>query len=115
MSGRVLRLDPIACDGHGICAELLPERIGLDDWGFPVIAPGPVPPELVPAARRAVAALALPDDARPTRRRNRHRGRSLKRPFLRCGFYCRRRRRCRRRCRARRGPAPACGAAGSTT
>jgi ferredoxin len=27
------RVDPIACDGHGLCAELLPEHIRLDDWG----------------------------------------------------------------------------------
>ena len=25
-----LLLDPIACDGHGLCAELLPERVTLD-------------------------------------------------------------------------------------
>ena len=33
-----LRVDPIACDGHGLCAELFPERIRLDDWGFPILA-----------------------------------------------------------------------------
>lgn len=32
-----LRLDPIACDGHGNCHELLPELIGLDRWGYPVV------------------------------------------------------------------------------
>jgi len=26
-----LRVDPIACTGHGLCAELFPERIWLDD------------------------------------------------------------------------------------
>ena len=30
-----LRLDPIACEGHGLCSELFPERITLDDWGYP--------------------------------------------------------------------------------
>ena len=30
-----LRVDPIACDGRGLCAETLPEMITLDDWGFP--------------------------------------------------------------------------------
>jgi ferredoxin len=57
-----LRLDPIACSGHGLCAELLPERIGLDDWGYPVIEPGELTPELIEHARRAAAscpALAL--------------------------------------------------------
>jgi ferredoxin len=32
-----LRIDPIACDGHGLCAELFPEGIRLDDWGFPIV------------------------------------------------------------------------------
>jgi ferredoxin len=48
-----LRLDPTACTGHGVCADLLPERIQLDEWGFPVIEPD-VPPGLTGAARRAV-------------------------------------------------------------
>ena len=50
----VLRLDPIRCDGYGMCAELLPELITLDDWGYPVIAAGPVPDRLLDYARRAV-------------------------------------------------------------
>ena len=49
-----LVLDPIACDGHGICAELFPEWIQLDDWGYPIVAPGSVPPQLIDDARRAV-------------------------------------------------------------
>ena len=55
---RVVRLevDWTACKGHGICAELLPERITLDDWGYPVVDPRPVPPELQAHARRAVDA-----------------------------------------------------------
>jgi len=36
MSHRV-RVNPIACEAHGMCAELLPERITLDEWGYPVI------------------------------------------------------------------------------
>ena len=32
-----LRLDPTLCDGAGYCAELLPELITLDDWGFPIV------------------------------------------------------------------------------
>jgi len=53
---RTLRVNPIACDGSGLCAELLPERIRLDDWGYPIVEPGPLPPELVRHAERAVAA-----------------------------------------------------------
>lgn len=56
MSGMRLRLNPIACDGHGMCAELLPEWIRLDDWGYPILAPGPLPAALVEHARRAVQA-----------------------------------------------------------
>lgn len=49
-------IDVIGCDGHGVCAELLPELIDTDDWGFPMVRRGPVPPELMPEARRAVSA-----------------------------------------------------------
>lgn len=52
---RALRVDPIACTGHGLCADLLPERIELDEWGFPVIL-GDVPAGLAAHARRAVRA-----------------------------------------------------------
>ncbi len=51
---RSLRLDPIACDGHALCAELLPEWIRLDDWGFPIVDPRPLPGRLEPHARLAV-------------------------------------------------------------
>jgi ferredoxin len=50
-----LVLDPIACTGHGMCAELLPERIVLDDWGYPMIDPS-VPASLHEHAVRAVKA-----------------------------------------------------------
>jgi ferredoxin len=62
MVARRLVLDPIACDGHGSCAELFPELIRLDDWGYPMITPGPIPPDLLAQARWAVSncpALAL--------------------------------------------------------
>ncbi|GEM_PF-779872 len=49
-----LRVDPIACDAFGYCVELLPEIVGLDEWGFPVLDDGPVPAYLVELARRAV-------------------------------------------------------------
>ena len=49
-------IDRIRCDGHGLCAELLPERISLDDWGYPIVKPGAVAPGLVEHARRAVDA-----------------------------------------------------------
>jgi ferredoxin len=51
-----MSIDRMLCDGHGLCAELLPELIRLDDWGYPIIESRPIPEELVPHARRAVAA-----------------------------------------------------------
>jgi ferredoxin len=51
-----VRVNPIACKAHGLCAELLPEMISLDDWGYPIVDPRPVPPHLVDYARRAAAA-----------------------------------------------------------
>jgi ferredoxin len=50
-----LVVDRIACDGFGMCAELLPELIELDDWGYPIVAAGGVPFKLLDHARRAVA------------------------------------------------------------
>ncbi len=52
MSAR-LRVNPIMCEAHGLCAELLPELIRLDDWGYPILDPPEVPPELLDLARRA--------------------------------------------------------------
>ena len=49
-----LVVDRIKCDGRGLCAELLPELIRLDDWGYPILALGPVPAHLLPLAERAV-------------------------------------------------------------
>jgi ferredoxin len=64
-----LRVDPIACSGHSLCAELFPEWIELDDWGYPIIDRGPIPEELLQHARRAAdacpkLALAIRGDAR---------------------------------------------------
>ena len=30
-----VRVDPVACEAYGYCAELLPERVTLDEWGIP--------------------------------------------------------------------------------
>jgi ferredoxin len=51
-----LRVNPIACDAHGLCAELLPELIRLDDWGYPIIEQADVPADLLDLAYRAVNA-----------------------------------------------------------
>lgn len=49
-------MNPIACDAHGLCAELLPELITLDEWGYPVLKRGEVPAELRSLAQKAVSA-----------------------------------------------------------
>jgi ferredoxin len=62
-----LRVNPITCQAHGVCAELVPELISLDEWGYPLLDPEPVPDDLMVHARRAVAdcptlALMLTED-----------------------------------------------------
>jgi ferredoxin len=49
-----LRVNPIACTGHGLCAELLPEIIELDPWGYPILSSSAVPEGLMEHAKRAV-------------------------------------------------------------
>ena len=31
-----VRIDRVACSGHGVCHALDPERIALDEWGYPI-------------------------------------------------------------------------------
>jgi ferredoxin len=50
-----LEIDWTRCDGHGLCARLLPERLGLDEHGFPIVLGRDIDRELLPHARRAVA------------------------------------------------------------
>ena len=54
MSTRIV-INPVTCDGHGLCAEMLPELIGLDDWGYPIVRSAEVPPDLEGVARQARA------------------------------------------------------------
>ncbi len=48
-----LKVDMIACGGRGLCAEVLPELLTPDDWGFPIIA-RELPPGLADQAAEAV-------------------------------------------------------------
>jgi ferredoxin len=49
-----LAVDPVRCDGRGLCAEVLPELISLDDWGFPIVSKEPLERELEREAGEAV-------------------------------------------------------------
>ena len=51
-----LRLNPIACEAHGMCAELLPERITLDEWGYPLLDGEPIARSELEHAHRAAQA-----------------------------------------------------------
>jgi ferredoxin len=48
-----IEVDRIGCDGAGVCAELLPEHISLDEWGYPIVENPDVPANR--HARRAAA------------------------------------------------------------
>lgn len=49
-----LRVDWIRCDGYGLCGDLLPDLIDLDEWRYPILRPGPVDGALLHGAQRAV-------------------------------------------------------------
>ena len=51
-----LRVNPLRCDAAGYCAEVLPELITLDEWGFPILSDTKVPGSLASHARRAADA-----------------------------------------------------------
>jgi ferredoxin len=55
VTARRLRVNPIGCRAYGLCAELLPELVDLDEWGYPLLA-DTVPVPLLDRAREAVAA-----------------------------------------------------------
>ena len=49
-----LRIDWIRCDGYGLCGDLLPDVIDLDDWRYPILPPGPIDRSLLDDVQRAV-------------------------------------------------------------
>lgn len=51
-----VRVNPIACEAHGMCAELLPERVTLDEWGYPIIDVSPLDSRELEHAIRAARA-----------------------------------------------------------
>ena len=48
------RIDWIRCDGYGVCGDLAPNLIDLDDWRYPILPRGPLDPGELDDARRAV-------------------------------------------------------------
>ncbi len=51
-----LRVNPVACDGVGICAHLAPGLITVDLWGYPIVNPEPLDDRTRRQARAAAAA-----------------------------------------------------------
>lgn len=54
--GERLVVDPIACDGVGLCVHLAPELVRLDRWGFPIVREGELTDRAANRARAAVRA-----------------------------------------------------------
>lgn len=54
-----LVIDRTTCDGRGLCAELFPERIALDPWGYPIMDGNDIPRAQLEHARRAVRSCPL--------------------------------------------------------
>ena len=50
---RQLRVDWPACRARGLCHEVLPDLVDLDEWGYPIVR-GPVTDDLLADAREAV-------------------------------------------------------------
>jgi ferredoxin len=49
-----LRVDWIRCDGYGLCGDLAPDVIELDEWRYPIVDPAGVPDRLLNDAQRAI-------------------------------------------------------------
>ena len=56
LTGLKLRVDWPQCKAHGLCADLAPGVIHLDEWGYPFIDSGPLVAGDVAAVRKAVTA-----------------------------------------------------------
>lgn len=54
-AGMRSRVNPLDCVAHGICVQLLPEWISIEEWGYPVVNDPELPPEVVEGVRRAAS------------------------------------------------------------
>ena len=50
-----LLVNPVACDGIGMCTQLAPDLVTTDSWGFPVVLQGDLSDDEIRQAERAVA------------------------------------------------------------
>jgi ferredoxin len=50
-----LLVNPVACDGIGMCTQLAPDVVTTDSWGFPVVLRGDLSDDEIRQAERAVA------------------------------------------------------------
>jgi ferredoxin len=48
-----LVLDPIKCDGRGMCHDAAPDLVALDEWGYPVLPGGTLRAPITRAQRKA--------------------------------------------------------------
>jgi ferredoxin len=48
-----LHVDWPSCRARGLCHEVFPDLVDLDEWGYPLVR-GPVTPDLLGEAREAV-------------------------------------------------------------
>ena len=53
--GMDLLVNPVACDGIGMCTQLAPDVVTTDSWGFPVVTRTDLSDDEVRQAERAVA------------------------------------------------------------
>jgi ferredoxin len=55
-AGPHLHVDPIACDGIGICSHMVSELITVDSWGYPIVTKRALTAREVKRAKAAIAA-----------------------------------------------------------
>ena len=49
-----LRVDWVRCDGYGLCGDLAPELVDLDEWRYPILRPVRLEGRLLHDAQRIV-------------------------------------------------------------
>jgi ferredoxin len=52
---RRLQINPIACDGVGMCGHVAAELVSFDSWGFPILPRRPLVGRDLRAAKAAAA------------------------------------------------------------